>query len=153
MGRLAVLLLAAGALACTRADANPGARRVGAAAGIVLEPTEVAGLGRLDLPRGFVRTGDKRWAVDLGDGDEIAIRWEPHGVADLDEAIALSAVLVRAGVVVHAVTIGAGVYEVERVRARDGHSFVVRLGPDWYLTCAAPAARTEVCRAIVRSRA
>jgi hypothetical protein len=118
----------------------------------VLEETELAGLGKLKMPKGHTSTADKHWSFDLGNYESINVSWEPHGAPNLKKAESLSGILANAETVKSSSTLDSGYHEIERVRAADGFTFIVVFGPDWYVKCAAPAAHMETCREIVRSK-
>lgn len=119
----------------------------------VLEETELPGLGKLLMPKGFTSTAEKHWSFDLGSYQSISVSWEPHGAPNLAKAESLSKILANAETVKSSRTLESGYHEIERVRASDGYTFVVVFGPDWYVKCTAPSAHMETCREIVRSKA
>ncbi len=118
----------------------------------VLEETELPGLGKLKMPKGFTSTADKHWSFDLGNYEAINVSWEPHGAPNLKKAESLSKILANAETVKSSTTLPSGFHEIERVRASDGFTFIAVFGPDWYVKCVAPSAHMEVCRQIVRSK-
>ena len=126
---------------------------VAAPAQLVLEETELPGLGKLKMPKGFTSSMEKHWRFDLGNHESINISWEPHGAADLKKAESLANILAAAEIVKSAKTLDNGYHEIERARANDGFTFIALFGKDWYIKCVAPAAKIEVCREIVRSKA
>lgn len=119
----------------------------------VLEETELPGLGKLKMPKGFESTAEKHWSFDLGNYESINVSWEPHGAPNLKKAESLSKILANAETVKSSTTLDSGYHEIERVRASDGFRFIALFGPDWYVKCVAPAAHMETCREIVRSKA
>jgi hypothetical protein len=119
----------------------------------VLEETELPGLGKLLMPKGFTSTAEKHWSFDLGNYEAINVSWEPHGAPNLKKAESLSKILANAETVKSSKTLPSGFHEIERVRASDGFTFIAVFGPDWYVKCVAPAAHMETCREIVRSKA
>ena len=118
----------------------------------VLEETELPGIGKLQMPKGFKSTADKHWSFDLGNYESIDVSWEPHGAPNLKKAESLSNILATAETVASKKTLDSGFHEIERVRKSDGFTFIAVFGPDWYVKCVAPAAQMEVCRTIVRSK-
>ena len=72
---------------------------------------------------------------------------------DLKKAESLANILASAEVVKSSKTLDNGYHEIERARANDGFTFIALFGKDWYIKCVAPAAKIEVCREIVRSKA
>lgn len=119
----------------------------------VLEDTELPGLGKLKMPKGFKSTAEKHWSFDLGNYEAIGVSWEPHGAPNLKKAESLSKILANAETVKSSKTLDSGFHEIERVRATDGFTFIAVFGPDWYVKCVAPQAHMETCREIVRSKA
>jgi hypothetical protein len=119
----------------------------------VLEETDLPGLGKLKMPKGFTSTAEKHWSFDLGNYEAINVSWEPHGAPNLKKAESLSKILANAETVKSSKTLPSGFHEIERVRASDGFTFIAVFGPDWYVKCVAPAAHMETCREIVRSKA
>jgi hypothetical protein len=119
----------------------------------VLEETDLPGLGKLKMPKGFQSTADKHWSFDLGNYESISVSWEPHGAPNLKKAESLSKILANAETVKSSKTLENGFHEIERVRTSDGFTFIAVFGPDWYVKCVAPAAHMETCREIVRSKA
>jgi hypothetical protein len=171
-----VLVFILAALGCDRssteaapakADANAPVPRAAAAAAAapdpepeqpasttpVLEETDLPGLGKLKLPKGFQSSAEKHWTFDLGNYESISVSWEPHGAPNLAKAESLSKILANAETVKSSKTLESGFHEIERVRASDGFTFVAVFGPDWYVKCVAPAAHMDTCREIVRSKA
>lgn len=122
-------------------------------AALVLEQTDLPGLGKLKLPKGFKSTAEKHWSYDLGNYESINVSWEPHGAPNLKKAESLSKILATAETVKSSTTLPSGFHEIERVRASDGFTFIAVFGPDWYVKCVAPAKHMETCREIVRSKA
>jgi len=119
----------------------------------VLEETDLPGLGKLKMPKGFKSSAEKHWSFDLGNYESINVSWEPHGAPNLKKAESLSKILANAETVKSSKTLDSGFHEIERVRASDGFTFIAVFGPDWYVKCSAPAAHMEACREIVRSKA
>lgn len=118
----------------------------------VLEEAELPGLGKLKMPKGFESTAEKHWSFDLGNFERINVSWEPHGAPNLKKAESLSKILANAETVKSSTTLDSGFHEIERVREKDGFTFIVVFGPDWYVKCTAPAAHMDTCREIVRSK-
>jgi hypothetical protein len=134
-------------------EAKAAASEQAASTTPVLEETDLPGLGKLAMPKGFESTAEKHWSFDLGNYESINVSWEPHGASDLKKAESLSKILAEAETVKSAKTLDSGYHEIERVRAADGFTFIVVFGPDWYVKCVAPAAHMQHCREIVRSKA
>lgn len=122
---------------------------------IVLEPTEVAGLGTMKLPKGMAASEQVKnhWELELGNHESIRLSWEPHGAADLKDAESLAVILASTDTVKSSTTLPSGYHEIERSRASDGFSFIALFGKDWYMMCTPPAGKMDVCREIVRSKA
>ena len=107
---------------------------------------------KLKMPKGFESTAEKHWSFDLGNFERINVSWEPHGAPNLKKAESLSKILANAETVKSSTTLDSGFHEIERVREKDGFTFIVVFGPDWYVKCTAPAAHMDTCREIVRSK-
>jgi hypothetical protein len=121
---------------------------------IVLESTEVAGLGTLKLPKGMKQSEHVKshWELDLGNHEAIRVSWEPHGAKDLKDAESLATILASTDTVKSSSTLPSGYHEIERTRSSDGYGFIALFGKDWYVMCTPPAGKMDVCREIVRSK-
>lgn len=134
--------------------AKPAAKAEPAApAEIVLEEADLAGLGKIKLPKGYKPMAEKHWTYDLGGGKNIHVSWEPHGAKNLKKAEKLSNVLANAPTIKSSKTLDTGYHEIERVRDSDGYTFIAVFSADWYVKCTAPAEQMDKCREIVRSKA